>query len=100
MIPGQDVKMRRENFPILSKIIYQLLVKMDSHTEININVLSVMKTNYQTWEIIINVIQSVTPPKEYNLDDKIRFLLANGGKIRNIGPDMHTARCYCTAVID
>ena len=56
------------------------------------------ETSYQTWEIVVR--ESLTPPKQYNLDDKLRFLLENGGYIQNIGPARHMSRRYCAAVID
>ena len=51
------------------------------------------QTSYKTWRIVVKGL--VTPPKRYKLDDKLRFLLANGGYIRNIGPSRDMPRRYC-----
>ena len=51
------------------------------------------ETNYQSWNIL--VIGLVTPPGEYNLDDKLRFLLTNGGNIERVGPRWDMPRRYC-----
>ena len=41
------------------------------------------ETSYQSW--YIEAIGLVTPPGEYNFDDKLRFLLTNGGEIIRVG---------------
>ena len=37
----------------------------------------------------------MTPPKEYNLNDRLRFVLENGGEIRPTKPGKHMPRRYC-----
>ena len=51
------------------------------------------ETSYESWDIVVT--GSITPPKEYKLDDKLRFLLANGGFVRHIGPGEGIPRRYC-----
>ena len=51
------------------------------------------ETSYKTWEIVAKGL--ITPPEEYNLDDKLRFVLENGGEIRHTGPEKHSPRRYC-----
>ena len=51
------------------------------------------QTNYQSWEI--EIVGHVTPPKEYNLNDTLRFVLENGGEIRPTKPKNHMPRRYC-----
>ena len=49
---------------------------------------------YSTWEVrMANIF--VTPPVEYDLNDKIRFILDNGGILANIGPAENQRRRYC-----
>ena len=50
------------------------------------------ETNYISWRIV--VIAPVTPPKNYNLDDKLRFVLENEGSI-HIAPRVDMPRRYC-----
>ena len=51
------------------------------------------ETSYESWDILVT--GSITPPKEYKLDDKLRFLLANAGFVRHIGPGGGIPRRYC-----
>ena len=51
------------------------------------------ESSYKTWQIVAKAL--ITPPEEYNLDDKLRFVLENGGEIRHIGPGKHMPRRYC-----
>ena len=51
------------------------------------------EASYQSWDIVVR--GSITPPKEYKLDDKLRFLLANRGFVRHIGPGGDISRRYC-----
>ena len=51
------------------------------------------ETRYQTWLIVAK--GPLTPPEQYNLDDKLRFLLANEGEIKNIAPATEMPRRYC-----
>ena len=51
------------------------------------------ETSYKTWEIVAKGL--ITPPEEYNLDDRLRFVLENGGEIRHTGPGKHMPRRYC-----
>ena len=51
------------------------------------------ETSYKTWEIVAKGL--ITPPEEYNLDDRLQFVLENGGEIQHTGPGKHTPRRYC-----
>ena len=51
--------------------------------------------NYQSWKLKVKGFP--TPPKGYNFNDKIRFLLEHGGSIRHIGPGRHMPRRYCAS---
>ena len=51
------------------------------------------ETSYESWEIVVT--ESITPPKEFNLNDRLRFVLENGGEIRYIGPRADIPRRYC-----
>ena len=51
------------------------------------------ETSYESWDIVVT--GSITPPKEYKLDGKLRFLLANEGFVRHIGPGGDIPRRYC-----
>ena len=51
------------------------------------------ETSYQTWDIAVKGL--VTPPKEYNLNDKLRFVLENRGSIQYIAPRVDMPRRYC-----
>ena len=51
------------------------------------------ETNYQSWEI--EIVGPATPPKEFNLNDRLRFVLENGGEIRPTKPKNHMPRRYC-----
>ena len=51
------------------------------------------ETNYQSWEIVLE--GPITPPKEYNLDDRLRFVLTNNGNIKKIAPAIAMPRRYC-----
>ena len=51
------------------------------------------ETSYQSWDIVLE--GPVTPPKEYNLDDRLRFVSENRGKIRPTKPGKHMPRRYC-----
>ena len=53
------------------------------------------ETSYESWDIVVTGSISITPPKEYKLDGKLRFLLANGGFVRHIGPGRGIPRRYC-----
>ena len=37
----------------------------------------------------------VTPPEEYNLDDRLQFILEHGGEIRHTESGKHMPRRYC-----
>ena len=50
-------------------------------------------THYQTWHIVVQGF--ITPPEEYDIDEKLKFVLANGGKIKNIQPGKSFPRRYC-----
>ena len=54
------------------------------------------ETSYETWRIVVE--GSTTPPEQYNLDDKLRFVSGNGGKIVHIGPGWGMPRRYCAGV--
>ena len=49
--------------------------------------------SYQTWDVVVRGF--ITPPKRYNIDERIRFALANQGYIQNIVPGVELARRYC-----
>ena len=51
------------------------------------------ETSYQSWDIVLE--GPVTPPKEYNLDDRLRFVSENREKIRPTKPGKHMPRRYC-----
>ena len=51
------------------------------------------ETRYKSWDIV--VIAFITPPAQYNFDDKLRFVLANEGHIQNVGPGVDMSRRYC-----
>ena len=51
------------------------------------------ETSYKSWEIVVT--GPITPPKEFNLDDRLRFVLENGGEIRRTGPGADIPRRYC-----
>ena len=55
---------------------------------------------FQTWDVVVRT--PVIPPKEYNLDAKLRFVLANGGSIKYIGPlrDMPWRVCSKERYVD
>ena len=53
------------------------------------------QTSYKTWEI--GVFGGPKPPKEYSLDDKIRFVLANGGKVVHIEPAQDMPFRFCAS---
>ena len=54
------------------------------------------ETSYQTWDIVVRGL--MTPPEQYDLDDKLRFVLANEGKIEDIAPAKDMFRRYCGGV--
>ena len=49
--------------------------------------------NYSTWNIRVQTF--VTPPAEYDLDAKLRFVLDNGGHFQYVGPIENQPRRYC-----
>ena len=49
--------------------------------------------NYSSWNITVKTF--VTPPAEYDLDAKPRFVVDNGGAIMHIGPMENQPRQYC-----
>ena len=51
------------------------------------------QTNYQSWKI--EIVGPATPPKEYNMNNRLRFVLENGGEIRPTKPEKHMPRRYC-----
>ena len=53
------------------------------------------ETSYESWDIVVTGFISITPPKEYKIDGKLRFLLANEGFVRHIGPGGDIPRRYC-----
>ena len=50
-------------------------------------------THYQTWHIVVQGF--ITPPEEYDIHEKLKFVLANGGYIKNIQPGESFPRRYC-----
>ena len=52
--------------------------------------------NYITWEIVIQGF--ITPPRDYSIDEKLQFALANGGYIERIGPGEEQPRRYCAGI--
>ena len=50
------------------------------------------ETSYQSWDIVLE--GPKTPPREYNLDDRLRFVLEKGGEIYT-EPEKHMPRRYC-----
>ena len=51
------------------------------------------ETRYKSWDIIVR--GSITPPAQYNFEDKLRFVLANEKYILNVGPGVDMSRRYC-----
>ena len=51
------------------------------------------ESKYKTWDIVVE--GPVKPPNEYNLTDKLQFVLANGGVIQNLLPGQDLPRRYC-----
>ena len=49
--------------------------------------------NYTTWNIRVKTF--VTPPAEYDLDAKLRFVIDNGGQLKYVGPMENQPRRYC-----
>ena len=49
--------------------------------------------NYTTWNIRVKTF--VTPPAEYDLDAKLRFIVDNGGELKYVGPMENQPRRYC-----
>ena len=49
--------------------------------------------SYQSWYIVAQ--GPITPPEEYNLHDRLRFVLKNRGEIRHTGPGADIPRRYC-----
>ena len=52
------------------------------------------ETTFQMWDVGVRT--PVIPPKEYNLDAKLRFVLANWGSIKYIGPRRDMPRRFCS----
>ena len=51
------------------------------------------ETSYQSWYIVAQ--GPITPPEEYNLHDRLRFVLENKGFVTYIGPGGDVLRRYC-----
>ena len=51
------------------------------------------ENNYTTWEVKVKAL--VTPPRHFNFDSKLRFVLANGGNIENIFARRATTSLLC-----
>ena len=51
---------------------------------------------YTTWDIDIRV--PIPPPRNYNIDEKLKFALANNGSIQRIGPSWEQPRRYCAGI--
>ena len=51
------------------------------------------ETSYQSWYIVAQ--GPITPPEEYNLHDRLRFVLENKGFVTYIGPGEDLPRRYC-----
>ena len=48
---------------------------------------------YKNWDVSVKGF--TTPPESFNLDDKLKFILANRGYIRYIAPGVNLPRRYC-----
>ena len=51
---------------------------------------------FTTWDIVIKLF--ITPPRDYSIDEKLQFALANGGHIERIGPAWEQPRRYCAGI--